>query len=128
MIKNCLAALLVLALVLYVIDLCSESQVASPTSAPAHKVVKADVRFDATTLGIMNLDQTNWPALNVFINGDPPFAYRYVIGSLAPGEAITVLLAEFSKDGSGERFDPFKFKLTKVWIGGKEFDYQSYVF
>jgi hypothetical protein len=138
--KNFLAALLLIGLACYMIHLCSVDPIApasGPTGAaragqstpPAeHKTVTADVRFNATTIGIKNLDESAWPALNVFINGDPPFAYRRVIGPLAPGEAVTVLLGEFAKDGTGERFDPYRFKLIKVCIGGNGFDYGGYDF
>ena len=141
--KNLLAGILLAALLCYMVHLClhpdphapavrppqdvQESTPPEPTPA-AHKTVKVDIRFNSTTLGIKNLDQTTWPALNVFINGDPPFTYRYVIGSLKPGEAVTVALGEFAKDKSGERFDPYRFKLTKVWIGGHDFDYEAYGF
>ena len=48
------------------------------------------------------------------------------IAPLAPGEAITIPLTEFANYETGERFDPFRFKLTRAAIGGNGYEYEDF--
>jgi hypothetical protein len=125
--KIFLGMLMVVGLVCFMCFLAEDAAKESPkTAVPVQpRTVNAAVRFDAANVGIKNSDSTNWPTLEVFINGSPPFSYRYVMAPLAPGQSIVIPLNEFAKEKSGERFDPFRYKLTSIWIGGNGFDYQE---
>jgi hypothetical protein len=63
--------------------------------------------------------------LTVYINGTPPFTYRADTTMPAVGESVRIPLNEFVTKG-GDRFNPVTQALTVVWIGGGEYDYQSY--
>jgi hypothetical protein len=134
--KNLLAGILLAALLCYVVHLClhpdavitgAQGTASTPDqvepSTPKHKTVNATVRFNSTTIGVRNDDRTNWPALNVLING---IMYRHTIAPLAPGEAVTIPLVEFANYETGERFDPFRFKLTRAALGGNGYEYEDF--
>lgn len=90
-----------------------------------HRTVKADITAGRTTLTVINRDEDKWEAKQLFINGMPPFTYRLWIDPLGPGQATIIPLSDFTKK-NGERFQPDRFAVTEIWIGGNGFDYTSY--
>jgi len=93
--------------------------------AAQHKRAKAGISYDDNKVRIRNMDSSDWPEMNVYINGDPLFGYGIRIHELKSGESVTISLEQFTKD-NGERFNPNNYRVVKLWIGGGDFDYVAY--
>ena len=83
----------------------------------------------AETITIKNADTRDWPALNIWLNpsGTLHRGYEASIKPLKVAEEATYRLRDFTKN-DGERFDPGKFRVKEVWIGGNGFGYTTYAF
>ena len=118
--------LMVIALISFLYSSCeTASDLPGVASHPSKGTVNAKITFDRRSIRIRNNDSFRWPSLEVFINGNPPFAYRAKIPEIAPGQAMTFDLSEFVKD-NGERFQPDKLAVRIIWIGGGDYDYMNY--
>jgi hypothetical protein len=120
------AVVLILGLIAFCLYLGSNSP-PRPSSPAKHGTVTAGIRTGALTISIANEDIKDWPALEVFLNGMPPFTYHLTISPLKVGQKATYNLNDFAKD-NGERFSPLARKVTEAWIGGNGFDYMKYGF
>jgi hypothetical protein len=86
----------------------------------------AKVQFNRESVYVTNLGPENWDeGIHVYINGTPPFTYEAKAGSLGTNETVKIALDEFSK-GNGERFDPSRYRVTEMWVGGSGYDYVGF--
>ncbi|MEP6821018.1 MAG: DUF4339 domain-containing protein [Chthoniobacterales bacterium] len=93
----------------------------SPSSSSRGKP-DARVGADRFALRVTNTGSEGWRELIVYINGTPPFTYKWEGTAPAVGKTVSIPLNEFAtKDG--ERFDPLRRKLTEAWVGGDGYDY-----
>jgi len=99
-----------------------------PGASHAGKVLGVGVATSRTALQITNKANRDAEAgaMEVYINGTPPFTYRANSTVPAVGESVTIPLNDFVKKSSGERFNPFTQAVTDVWVGGGGYDYQSF--
>lgn len=113
------AAVLGFLLVAFILGVSSEAK--KPT-----KPIPAKIQFSDTFLYIRNAGAEDWPSgVTVYINGMPPFTYHAQMRALAVDQSAKIFLDDFAKD-NGERFDPARFKITDLWIGGAGFDYSKF--
>src|SRR6185369_3341488 len=98
-------------------------------AAPKQPSVSAQVSVAEETITIKNSDTKDWPALNIWLNPSGAFrrGYEASIKPLKVGEDASYRLRDFTKN-DGERFDPDKFRVKEVWIGGHGFGYSMYAF
>jgi hypothetical protein len=82
------------------------------------------VRCGDSVIEITNTATANWSHMTVYINGHPPFAYKWDGPAPAVGQSKMISLNDFDKDG--ERFDPVKYKVTEAWVGGNGYDFSSF--
>ncbi len=102
----------------------------SPTSALApHKTLSGVgiVPLAEDGISIQNEGPDNWPVVELYVNGSPPWAHKLTIPALKKGQVLNYQLRSFTKE-NGERFDPYRFKLQTIWIGGNGYDYEKYGF
>ncbi|MEI7535299.1 MAG: hypothetical protein WCK57_13105 [Verrucomicrobiae bacterium] len=93
-----------------------------------HNVANANISYDDYNVRIKNVDTNDWPELNVYLNPGkwgPMSGYGIRIPSLQIGKGITIPLSQFTKD-NGERFNPSAYKVTELWMGGGNFDYEKF--
>jgi hypothetical protein len=93
-----------------------------------HLTVNASISHDDYTIRIRNADTKDWPPLNAYINPGfwgPLSGYGVRLPTLEMGGKIDVPLNQFTKD-NGERFNPYAYKVTKLWIGGDNYDYVEF--
>jgi len=105
-----------------------DAQRSAQKAANHHKIANASVAYDDYKVRISNNDAETWPELNVFINpgfGGPSSGYGIRIPALQSGKSITIPLKQFTKD-NGERFNPDTYRITELWIGGEDYDYQKF--
>jgi hypothetical protein len=123
-----IAVFLIGGLIIFIISLVNTSNSPSSISSPSiseKKTVNADISYNDYKVTIKNLDSFDWPELDVYINGSPPFSYTARIQALKSGESATYDLNQFAKS-DGERFNPDAYKVTELWIGGDDYDYKKY--
>jgi hypothetical protein len=75
-------------------------------------------------LRVTNRRTENWNVMVVYINGSPPFTYKWEGQAPAVGKSTTISLREFVKE-NGERFDSYRTKVVEVWVGGDGYDYRG---
>ena len=92
-----------------------------------HPTVHAAITLVGSKVFIMNQDTNDWPTVTIYVSSDPPFGYHYTVGPVPPSREFSIPLTEFAKD-SGERFNPSAYKVTKIWIGGGDYDYMEFGF
>ncbi len=102
--------------------------VSLPGASHAGEVLGVGVATSRTALQITNKANRDAEggAMEVYINGTPPFTYRAESKVPAVGESVTIPLNDFVKKSSGDRFNPFTQAVTDVWVGGGGYDYQSF--
>lgn len=94
-----------------------------PQSAGRAPSVK--IFITSSHLTIQNNEKTEWSGGTVYINGQPPFTYRYGLPTIKTGKSISIPLNEFIKK-NGARFNPYMHKVVEVWVGGGGYDYGSF--
>ena len=93
--------------------------------APKPEVVHAKFGFSDKFLMVHNEDPFDWPAVSVYINGEPPSGFKCSLTNLAAGGTATLELNKFVKD-SGGQFKTSSMTVTQIWIGGSGFKYQTF--
>jgi hypothetical protein len=91
----------------------------STLSAPRVRVGVNDL-----ILRVTNEGTENWSEMVIYLNGRPPFTYKWEGPTPAIGQSVTIPLREFVKE-NGERFDAYRMKAVEAWIGGSGHDYQG---
>jgi TolA-binding protein len=105
-----------------------DAQKQTVETAQHHKVANASISYDNYNVRIKNADTNNWPELNVYINSGlfgPMSGYGIRLPALPIGKSITIPLEQFTKD-NGERFNPAAYRVTELWIGGGDYDYEKF--
>ncbi len=92
---------------------------------PKPEMVHAKFGFSDKFLIVHNEDAFDWPAIDIFINGDPPSGFKYSLTNLTAGGTATLDLNKFAKDGGGQ-FKTSSMTIKQIWIGGGGFKYQTY--
>ena len=84
------------------------------------------VGWNATIVRVTNngADAAGQP-LELYVNGQPPFAFRADATVPPQGQTVVVPLQQFV-NRDGERFNPVNRGVTVVWVGGGGYDFQSY--
>lgn len=93
---------------------------ATKTNRPAIKIAYSD-----TAIEIHNVATKNWSECVIYINGDPPAAFRATIAAPKIGQKAQVKLASFV-DKSGQRFNPTTMAVVKIWVGGGGYDFERH--
>lgn len=104
-----------------------DAQRSEENAAKHHKLANASVSYDDYNVRIKNNDAVTWPELNVYINAGirgPLSGYGIRLPAIESGKSITVPLRQFTK-ATGERFSPTAYRVTELWIGGGDYDYQK---
>lgn len=86
------------------------------------------VSFTSHTLLVTNQGAHGWTDMTIYVNGLPTIGnngYKWTGPAPAIGETKTVPLTSVAKD-SGERFDPTRFRVTKIAVGGGGYDYATF--
>ena len=115
------AVFLLLAIIAFVVILIANQ---SGTDKKNYHTPNVSIRTSDSIVEITNAGTESWSAMTVYINGQPPFTYKWDGPAPGVGQSKSILLREFDK--KGERFDPFKYKVTEVWVGGGGYDYSSF--
>ena len=92
---------------------------------PKPEMVHARFGFSDKFLIVHNEDGFDWPAMEVYINGEPPTGFKYSMTNLPAGGTATLELNRFMKDG-GVAFKTSSTVIKQIWIGGSGFKYQTY--
>lgn len=93
------------------------------SAAPSERLLHAGIEVNATGVFVRNDDTFAWKQAEVYLNGSPPYAWRYTLGNVPPGASQNVPLSSF--DQSGSAF-PIGMKVTNVWVGAPGYDFNSY--
>ncbi|HWD19091.1 MAG TPA: hypothetical protein VHB20_07410 [Verrucomicrobiae bacterium] len=121
-----LAIALVFAALLGGVIFLSTRAPASHAAADSGRVLRAAIKIGADRMSIRNQDQFDWRGAEIYLNGTPPFAYRYKLGKLRSGGASLIPLGSF--DLNGAVFQPAQMKITNIWVGADGFDFSSVAF
>jgi hypothetical protein len=104
--------------------LLSECEKSATPSGTARGTPHVRVGANDVVLRVTNESTQDWNEMVIYLNGRPPFTYKWEGRAPAIGESTTIPLREFAKD-NGERFDGYRMKVLEVWIGGGGYDYQG---
>ena len=116
------AALLLFAIIVFVVIMVIANL--PGTDKKTYHTPQVSVAWSDSVVEITNKGTEPWSAMTVYINGQPPFTFEWNGSAQAVGQSKRILLREFDK--KGERFDPSKYKVTEVWVGGGGYDYASF--
>jgi hypothetical protein len=99
---------------------------ASPEPAPVLRTLNVTVGWNAAIVRITN----NSPnavgqPMEIYLNGQPPSAFRADTTVPPQGQAVVLPLSQFV-NRDGERFNPVTRGVTVVWVGGGSYDFQSF--
>jgi hypothetical protein len=100
---------------------------ASPAPAPrVLRTLDVNVGWNATVVRVTNNgpDGVGQP-LEIYLNGQPPFAFRADTTVPPQGLFVVVPLRQFV-NRDGDRFNPVTQGVTVAWVGGGSYDFQSY--
>jgi len=95
------------------------------SAPPKPEVVHAKFGFSNKFIMVHNEDPFDWPAVSIYINGEPPSGFKYSLTNLAAGGTATLELNKFTRDGGGQ-FKTSSMIITQIWIGGSGFKYQTF--
>jgi hypothetical protein len=119
----------IIALAYFLFSRSGPSGAESTETGPAPRVLSgvAIVPLAEDAISIRNEGPLDWPELQVFINNTFPagLGYSLTIPALKKGQAVRYGLRQFTKD-NGERFDPSRYELKNVSIGGNGYKYEDF--
>jgi hypothetical protein len=104
--------------------------VQAPTRPPrprtVHRTLDVTVGWNATVVRVTNngADGVGQP-IEIYVNGEPPFAFRADTTVPPQGLFVAVPLQQFV-NRNGDRFNPVTQGVTVAWVGGGGYDFQSY--
>jgi hypothetical protein len=92
---------------------------------PVHRTLSVTVGWSALALRVTNVSAPAGAEREVYINGQPPFAYKATSQVPAVGESTVISLMEFV-DRDGNRFNPVQKAVTEAWVGGGGYDFEEF--
>jgi len=92
----------------------------------SHRVMRAAIQFNDQRIFIRNEDSFDWRGAELYINGEPPYAFHFTLGDVRSGAGKIISLTDFIANGAP--FQPAQTRVTNVWVGGPGFDFSSFSF
>ena len=114
----CAAAALLAAVVFFIGCL-------SPSDPSENRALHARFGYSDKFLIVRNESHHDWPTLAVYLNGEPPSAFKYSLPGLAAGQSVSISLKNFVSDGR-QSFQDSKAAIRQITISGPGFDTQTF--